>query len=221
MVDSTRYNPQIAWRSKALNVVKLTNATISTPATYRLTVFVIDTNEVGAGQIDIGFFLKDYIGTPYSIIAVDGYIIDVMDDFRTGKCPQSGQNCIVYKSVWKGRSPYLCPENYRHLHPLASGNSHKYDVAILWANDPNTSRRPIAFTDSPKITNYQLNQLDDVNLAYDYGEHPKVRLLQVHDSNRIRERSERPDFVLVDGLIDSIEFGTLDEESEWIIEISK
>jgi hypothetical protein len=102
-MEASRYLPTVAWRTIITNVIYLTEATISSPATYRVSVNPLDFNEIfGVDPSDvlkIGYYIKDYIGHTYSIIAVNGMIIDISDDFRVGFGPQSGRYGLVYKSV--------------------------------------------------------------------------------------------------------------------------
>jgi len=102
-MDATRYLPIVAWRTLAKNIIFLTHATLETPATYRVTVKVIDVNEIHNVPIvdilKVGYYLKDFVGHTYRIIAVNAYIIDISDDFRVGVGPQSGRQAIIYKSV--------------------------------------------------------------------------------------------------------------------------
>jgi len=215
MTDATKYNPLVAWRTLVSNVFQLTREDVDNPATYRLTVKAIDTNDVGYGQKDIGYYLTDYIGTPYRIIAVATNTIDVEDNFRSKHCPTVGRDGIVHKSAYKGRSLYLPAESFRHLHPLAASNNNKYAVSILWANDPNPSKIDFASTDTPALTLYQ-----DL-YAEDYGEMPKIQLWEVDGSGNMIERTEKPYYTMVDGLITMISFGTLPEVISGYIIISR
>ena len=149
--------------------------------------------------------------------------IDVSDDFMTGYCPTSGHCGIVHKSAYKGYSLYLPADMFRHLHPIAHQNNNKYAMAILWNNDPNPIRYTFENTDFPQITNYQLEQSDGHWLNDDYGEKPKLRLLRegYDNANDLLEHTAKPIFHYVDGKLDSIDFGQLDEVRDWIIEISR
>lgn len=218
MTIASKYNPTVAWRTLAANVYRLTAETEEDPATYRVTVAVVNSNDIGAGEKEIGYYLVDYIGVPYSIIDVDTNTVDVSDDFRTGKCPTSGKNAIIYKSVYAGRGLYLAPSGFINLHPtLALANSHKYDMALLWANDPNIKK--ITFEDSatPTIEDYQDDQVDGYNLAEDYGENPLVRCIIVVDANTEYQLQQMPQFTLVDGLVDTIFFDLGEEMTGYIL----
>ena len=151
------------------------------------------------------------------------YTIDVEDTFRTNSCPYSGKMGIVHKSAYKGYSIALPSDSFRSLGPLAASNNNKYAMAILWGNDPNPLKIPFTSTDNPQITGYQSPQTIDgkvYNLAEDYGENPKVRLIELID-DIARQRTELPYFTFADGLIDTISFGTLSEIINCYIEISR
>jgi len=226
MNTATKYEIKTAWRTLAKDVFQLTRETINDPATYRLTVAPVDTNNPGAGTKEIGFCLVDFLGIPYSIIATGSTTIDVQDDFRTGFCPTCGQFAIVYQSVFNGRSLFLSPENFQHLHPMALNNSHKYDISLLWANDPNTKKIPFISQLVPTIANYQDDQVDPedagktVNYSDDFGENPSVRLIVTVDSATRYQRQQMPQFNYVDGLIDSVYFNLGEEVTGYIL-ISK
>jgi len=183
MSIATKYNPSIAWRTLAAQVFQLTRETVNDPATYRLTVRAIDTNNPGAGQKEIGYYLVDFWGVPYLIIGVASTTVDVQDDFRVGRCPTSGQMAVIYKAVYNGRALYLGQVDFQHLHPLAFNNYHRFEIAITWANDPNAKRVPFTAQTSPGITNYQDDQVDPeyalktINYADDFGNNPLVRLI--------------------------------------------
>jgi len=212
MTIATKYAPQIAWRSLARDVFQLTRGTANDPATYRLTVSVIDTNNVGAGQKEIGFYLVDFWGVPFLIIGVASTYIDVEDSFRVGRCPASGQMAIIYKSVFNGRALYLAPDSFQHLHPQALANSHKYELALLWSNDPNAKKVPFTSLEIPIIANYQTVQTDPedptktINYAEDFGETPSVRCVIIVDVNTEYQLQQMPQFTKVDGKIDTIWF---------------
>ena len=134
MTIATKYSVSVAWRTLAKDVFQLTRETVNNPATYRLTVRAIDANNQGAGQKEIGYYLVDFWGVPYLIIGVASTTVDVQDDFRVGRCPTSGQMAVIYKSVYNGRAQYLAPDSFQHLHPLAMNNSHRFDMAIIYAS---------------------------------------------------------------------------------------
>jgi hypothetical protein len=223
---AAKYNPQTAWRTLAKDVFQLTRETINTPATYRLTVKAIDSNNPGAGSKDVGYYLVDYMGVPFRIIAVSEGAVDVSDDFRAKRCPTSGQMAIIYQSVYGGRALYLSPDNFQHLHPGALANSHKYDVALLWANDPNAKQVPFTATSIPTISTYQDDQVDPddvektINYASDFGENPLVRCIVTVDATHRYQLQQAPLFTYVDGKIDTIHFELNNEESGYLL-ISK
>jgi hypothetical protein len=152
------------------------------------------------------------MGVPYSITATDTGSVDVQDDFRVGRCPTSGKTAVVFKSVYDGRALFLSPENFQHLHTQALANSHKYDMALLWANDPNAKKVPFSNSSVPSITNYQTTQVDPedgakmINFAEDFGENPNVRCYISVDTATRYQRQVMPQMTYIDGLIDTIYF---------------
>lgn len=219
MADLTKYNWLIAWYTIALNVFQLTRVTTENPATYRLTVRVVDTNNKGQGQKEPGYWFTDYMGNPYQIIAVDTNTIDVSDAFRTGYCPTSGKMGIIHKSAYKGHSIALPSGTFRHLSSLAASNNNKFAMAILWGNDPNGVKIPFVATDVPSIENYQIDQVNGdgvtVNYQEDFGDMPGVLLVEekVDDFTGDVIQAYRPEtstMVMVDNKISRIYFGQLD-----------
>lgn len=212
MSIATKYNPVVAWRTIAKDVFQLTRETTLLPATYRMTVGVIDSTNPGAGKKAVGYFLVDYMGFPYSIIAVNTNSVDVQDDFRIGRCPTSGKMAIVYQSVFGGRALFLGPEDFQFLHPLALSNSQRFLTALLWANDPNAKKVPFTSQDTPTISTYQADQTDPedgtktINFASDFGENPLVRLIINVDSNNQYQRQQTPLFTYSAGKLDIIRF---------------
>ena len=97
MTDLTKYNHLVAWFTLAQSVVQLTRETVDDVATFNITVKAIDTNNIGANEVEIGYTFTDNIGTPYKIIAFDSTSIDVSDIFRVG-CPVSGKVGIVHSA---------------------------------------------------------------------------------------------------------------------------
>lgn len=132
MTDATKYNPKVAWKTVLNNVFQLTKETVDNPATYRATIKIIDSNNVGAGQVQMGFCCYDFMGNPYPIIATGTNTIDVIDIFRIKLCPTSGKTAVIIEPVINGESLYLSQENFQGLHPLALANAHKYDIPVLW-----------------------------------------------------------------------------------------
>jgi hypothetical protein len=212
MTIATKYGIQVSWRTLASQVFQPTRETVNDPATYRMTVAVIDTNELGAGQKEIGFFAIDYWGVPFSIIGTGTTYVDVQDDFRVGRCPTSGKMAVIYKSAYDGKALYLSPESFQHLHPMAMFNAHKYDMALLWGNDPNPKKAPFTALEIPIISNYQTDQVDPedaaktINYAELYGEDPCVRCIIVVDANTEYQLQQMPQFTKVGGLIDTVFF---------------
>jgi hypothetical protein len=70
---------------------------------------------------------------------------------------------------------------------------------------PRRKQLAIAFTSTttPQITNY------DDDYADDYGQYPFARLIETEGSGNAVSRPELPYFTKVDGLVDTISFGTL------------
>jgi len=133
-MEASVYLPTVAWRTYARDVILLTEETILSPATYRISVQPIDINDLGAATAEkqIGFYFKDYVGHTYTIIAYTSTTIDVSDDFRCGVGAQSERQAVVYKSVGDGLSPYLAPIYYRHLDKSALEYSRQAELDILW-----------------------------------------------------------------------------------------
>lgn len=218
-MDLTRYKHTVAFRVLVSNVIFLTAEGIN-PATYRATVTVIDVNDLGANDpIQIGYYIKDYIGHTYSIIGVNGYVIDISDDFRCGIGVLTGFTSIVYKSVWSGRSPALAPVYYSFLSQTARDYSNALELDALWSNDPNPKDISFTNTNAPSITGYQSNQLDGTNLALDYGEKPKFELYTI-DGGVEYKRQEVPYINRIGGLIDSVVYD-LSENCTGFIRISR
>lgn len=218
MADSTKYNSSVAWRTLAKDVFQLTRETVDNPATYRITVKAINTNDIGQGQKEIGYPFTDYFGTPYKIIDLASNTIDVEDIFRTGLCPTSGREGWIHKSAYKGYSFMLTANLFWNLHQLAASNNNKYAMSILWGNDPNGRR--IHFTNvlMPTIADYRANLLDEdgvsFNPAEDYGQNPQLQVFQLLEDGTYSQifLGENITRSLVDGLIDSILFSGTGEE---------
>ena len=208
---NTQHISSYSWRTIVRNVILL-----STPNTYRVGVSPIDLGNPGALlPVEIGFLLIDNAGHIYTIIAVGVGTIDVEDIFGTGENPQSGLTGIVCSTANKGRSLYLPQGLMNYLDKSARPYLDSIAWSILWANDPNSISIPFGNTDTPLIENYQDNYSED------YGELPKISLIQIDtEGNRI-ERTEKPYFIVVDGLINSIVFGTLSEPITGFIILSK
>lgn len=207
MADQTKYNPSIAWSTIAANVVQLTRADVDDPATYRITVSAVDTQEPGAETKDTDCYFTDNLGFPYSIIATASTTIDVEDSFRVGHCPTSGKIGYIHMSAYKGKSLFLPSFAFRKLHPLAQSNNNKFAMSILWGNDTNAIRIPFTATATPTISNYQDDQVINsktVNLAEDFGINPHFLLMITVDANTEHPNYQPPVLNYVDGLLDSI-----------------
>ena len=227
MTTATKYGIVVAWRTIAKDVFQLTRETVDAPATYRCTVKTVDTNNSGAGTKAIGYFMVDFWGVPYSIIAVSSTTVDVQDDFRIGRCPTSGQMAIIYQSVFSGRAQYLTPDTFRHLHPLALDNFRKYEAALLYLNDPNAKKVPFTATETPQILDYQTTQTDPedatktINYAEIYGEDPSVRCIVVIDSITSYQLQQMPQFTKTAGKLTRVWFDMTGNPSTGYLLISK
>ena len=124
-------NP-VAWLTIANKVYQLTRGTLTTPATYRVTVAPVDQNDKGAGTIENGYYFKDYLGHTYIIIAHTSTTIDISDSYMCGFAPTAGKKAIIYASVNSNNSPYLAPVFYRHLSIIALEYSRQIELAVLW-----------------------------------------------------------------------------------------
>lgn len=222
----TKYNSLVAWRSIASNVRLLTRQTVDDAATYRVDIAVVDTNEVGQGQKEIGFYLTDYIGVPFRIIDVGISTVDVSDDFRTELCPTSGRNAYIHKSAYKGHSLYLPSMCFTHLHPLALTNNNKYSLSILWSNDPNARRIPFTGVDYPEITDYSADIIDSEGKTFnpreDYEENPKFGIFTTDDGGIHYSKQQLEQYITTtDGLISSIIWSGIGDVITGYIEISK
>lgn len=212
MTIATKYGIEVAWRTLAKDVFQLTRETVNSPATYRITVVAIDSNNPGAGQKNIGFYLVDFWGVPYLIIGIGSTYVDVQDDFRVGRCPTSGKMAVIYKSFFNGRALYLSADSFQYLHPLAINNYRRYEIPLLYFNDPNAKKVPFTTIAIPIISNYQTNQTDPedatktINYAEIYGEDPQVRCIIVVDANNSYQLQQMPQFTYVAGLVDTIYF---------------
>ncbi len=212
MSVATKYNPSVAWRTLASQVFQLIRETVNDPATYRMTVAAIDSNNPGAGTKAIGYYLVDFLGVPYLIIGTTSTTVDVQDDFRVGRCPTSGKMAVIYKAVYNGRALYLGQVDFQHLHPLAFNNYHRFEIALTWANDPNAKKVPFTSLDVPIISNYQTTQTDPedaaktINYAELYNEDPCVRCIIVVDANTEYQLQQMPQFTKVAGLINTVFF---------------
>ena len=227
MTIASKYNVEVSWRTLAKDVFQLTRETVDNPATYRMTVKAIDSNDPGAGLKEIGYTLFDFIGIPYSIIGTTSTTIDVSDDFRTGKCPTSGKNAFICKSVFKGRALYISQIHFQHLHPLALNNSRKYDISLLWANDPNAKKVPFTSSEQPAIENYQTDQVDPedsektINYAELYGDDPNIRCIITISSTFKQAQQLMPQFDIIDNKLVRVWFDLGGNPSTGYLIISK
>lgn len=217
--------PSVAWRSDASDVTVISEATPFDPGVYGVTVYPLDDNDPGAVDfaLEIGFFLKDFIGRTYSIIGVNvGGVqgrISISDDFRFGAGPQVGQNCIVYKSVGEGESPYLAPIYYRHLDESALEFSRQAELEILWRNRAVTGVLPFTNQQFLVVEDYQntLYPGSQLTLANKFGSMPKfIPVITQGDGS---EWERRLDLIrkYVDGKLDQVEIDLSDTYSGYIM----
>jgi len=134
MVNLNLFETQIVWRTNVINVLLISSKTDTVPTIYRCSVKPIDINELKGKPkvIEVGFYLKDYIGHTFKITEVNESYILVSDDFNCGECPQNSQQGVIYQSVANGDSPFLMPSFYSHLHHSALDYSRQMEVDILW-----------------------------------------------------------------------------------------
>ena len=225
MTTATKHSPTVIWRTIAKDVFQLTRATLTVTAIYRMTVKSIDSNDVGSGQKEAGYCIVDYLGGLFPIIATGTNTIDVSDIFNIGNCPVSGKTAIVFKPI--GKSLFLGQEYFQFLHPNAMANSRKYDLSILWYNDPNTKKIPFTNSDTPKIENYQDDQADPedgtktINYADIYDELPKIELFVLISAGVYQKRQDVPAYNYIGGLLDSIVFDALPDVFTGYLTISR
>ena len=222
MPDATRYKETICWRTLCQDVYLLTEDSGS------LSVKAIDGNDSGALlAILSGYYLVDNVGTPYTIISVGSSTIDVSDDFMTYQCPTSGMDGFICKSVWNGRAPYLTTEQLQFLHPLASSNINKYNLDILWSNDPNTKRIEFTAVDQASISDYRGNItcMDGtvINPERDYDQDPKFEIWVATEAGKYSRQQIEPEktISLIDGKIDSVLWSGTGETITGYITIGK
>lgn len=211
MADLTKYNPLVAWFTLAKSIVQLTRETVDDVATFNITVKAIDTNNIGANDVEVGYTFTDNIGTPYKIISFDSTSIDVADIFRQG-CPVGGKVGIVHKSAYKGYSIHLPSELLCKLHKTAASNNNKFAMSILWQNDPNGRRIPFTNVSQPSIADYRAEIADEDGILFkpdeDYGQNPQFQVYQILEDGTYSQifLGENITRNGVDGLIDSVLF---------------
>jgi hypothetical protein len=132
MIDPVRYLPQVAWGAIAKDVIQLTEETELIPATYQITADPLDINEEGAATSDvaINYYIKDFVGHTFKIKSIGPIVVE--DSFRCGSGPQTDRHCVVYKSVGRGRSPFLAPIYYTYLDDSAVGYSQSIELEVLF-----------------------------------------------------------------------------------------
>lgn len=227
MTFQIKYNPTVSFPVKCLNMVKLSAATETVPASYRLTYNAIGRILGSDLAPEIGYYLYDNFGIPFEIFAVGSGTIDVYDQFNTGECPANGKTGIIVKSVWKGRAPILSSVNLQYLHPTAVYNINKWNLDILWSNDPNSRRIAITSEMQPSIADYRsdLTDMDGVvfNPMSDYDQNPKFEIYQDNGDGTYPKLQLEPQITrsLTDGLIDSVLWSSTGDLLTGFITISK
>ncbi len=200
-MDERTFLPTIAWRSYAKDVIVYSAETLNSPAEYIVTVMPIDINELGAIEAvkEVNFWVKDFVGHTYRILEInfqgDSTKIRIQDGLRCGSGPQSGQQCIIYKSV--GTSAYLAPIYYRHLDKSALEYSRQFELDILWRTS-----LMVEFTNvvNPTISNYQ------ENYAAMMGQDPSFKLRVNIDNDVKWFQLIEPTLNYVNGMLDSVVF---------------
>lgn len=167
MVNLNLFETQIVWRTNVVDVLLISSKTDSTPAIYKCSVGPIDINELkGKPQvIEVGFYLKDYIGHTFKITEVNASYILVSDDFNCGECPQNSQQGVIYQSVANGDSPFLMPSFYSHLHHSALDYSRQIEIDIIWRQIPVDGN----ITETPIGSINGLNTIFTTNFPYKSG----------------------------------------------------
>lgn len=223
--------PTVAWRSDTVDVTVVSEATAFDPAIYGVSVYPLDDNDPGAIDfiLEVGFFLKDFVGRSYTIIAidVDGVQgrINISDDFRFGAGPQVGQNCIVYKSVGEGESPYLAPIYYRHLDESALEFSRQAELEILWRNRAVSVAIPFTDAQLLEVIDYQTALVPNSQLTYaeKLGPRPKITVLLLQDNGTYWERNVDSERAYIGGDLEKLNYIAIDlaEEHSGILILSR
>ena len=155
------YNPTVAWSTIATDVVM-------TDTTYNVTVEPYDINDPGSGQIEVGYYLQDFVGHKYSILAknVDGNSnrINVRDDFHSTESPQTGQMAFVYKSVGNGTAPYVGATNDIRLDQSARDYAKAREYDIIWKNKVSYLDSIVKYVTPFELSSYRkLNNPDSLS----------------------------------------------------------
>lgn len=221
MSNLIKHINKVAWRMLLTDCVLLSEGDETNFPEWRVYYKSIDANDPGFEQRKVGYYLQEYVGHTFETVSFGLNYIDVIDIFRVNVSPTVNCEGVYYESVFSGRAPVLAPIFRKYLDKVASEYSKSIEIDILWSNDPNPKRILFENTVEPKIENYQSIQLDGFILAEDFGENPKLRLLQIDEFNNLIERTEKPYFINIGGLIDSITFGVLPDAINCYIEISR
>jgi len=206
---SSKHIATVMWRAFLQSVTQVSDYV------YSIVVQVVDVNQPGAGELELGYWFKDNIGHTYQIIEIIGNVIKVQDILLVGVCNQCGFEGVVYKSVQRGAALFIAPINcYQFLDPCAREYSLAIESDIFWNNDSN-AKRILINSNTPLLADYQTNYADD------YGENPDIKLFQINEDGNFIERTERPYFVIENNLIKTITFGELESIISGYIKISR
>jgi hypothetical protein len=221
MTEKAKYITDYSWRTIVRNVIVLS------ATTYRVSVSPIDSGDPGALlPITTKMLLVDNAGHLFPIIAAGTGTIDVEDILLCGECPASGFTGIVCKTANKGNALYLPQGLLNYLDKSAKPYLDSVTWSILWANDPNPRR--IAFKDAEQISisDYRTNITDTdgntFNPVEDYPQ-PKFEIWLKTSDTTYSKLPINPEITIseIDGLIDSVTWGTIGTSMTGYIVISK
>lgn len=210
MIDATQYKATVNWQALIKSSAKLTNETLTNPATFRIKVYPTNLSEPGAQlPILIGFYIQDYFKNRFKVITVNGFTLDVEDSFRCENNPQVGLSARVYKSVDFGAAPFVFPT---------------IDSDILYK-----TREAIDFTANatpslPTPADIIAGETFATKYASRYGQRPNFMIWVANGGNWLPRPELQPIITTVDGLITgdilSVNWD-LDDEYTGIIIISR
>jgi len=112
-------------------------------------------------------------------------------------------------SLWESASENFNSYYYTFIDGLADENFKEIETSFK------KEVIPFVNTDTPSISDYNLH------FALTYGQYPNVRLIVDDDVGNRFERTEKPYFNLVGGVVDSITFGVLEKALTGVIILSK
>lgn len=196
--DYTTFKPQVAWATIIQNVEMLS------AYVYNVTAEVGNINDLGAGTKEVGFFIRDFVGTDYRVTAINvggnNDIIQVEDILQTGYGPQSGQPAVVYKSVGDGTAPIIGPIRMDLLDKSARDAAEAVEKDAMWKGQKPT-KLPFTGQSTPTISDY--NTL----YAAIYGQNPKLILELISNEDGTKYNSmQNPLFTFIEvGGVDVID----------------